>query len=540
MRPAPRGGSLFGSPLLALSLLASALLTLWASPARALPDDTWVIAIGNNRGDAGEVALRYAERDAEQFVQTLSALGGLAPTRTVRLDGRRAEDVRASLDQVDAALRREGGQGSLVVYYSGHADARALHLGGSHLPIAELTERVSNAPGRFRLLIIDACRSGAASRVKGLEATPDFAVKVDDRTRAEGVAIITSSTAGEDSQESDALQASFFSHHLVSGLRGAADENDDARVTLAEAYAYAYAQTLRSSGRTLKLQHPTYRFDLKGKGEVVLTTLESGRFGQLELARPAVYVIARDGEGGPVAAEVAPAREQARLILPAGDYHVQARHPDAYRQYRVTLRDGETTRLADVEPEILRYDQLVRARGGPRRSVHGFMALGGVRGGLLEGEGAGPQAVLGYQADLPWFSVGARARASTVSVAAADDAADRRHDEYALAVTLERFVDFGPLSLSFGLLAEATWHRQTFTGPRPIDPRTSVGGAFGGLLAVERHLPFEWAPGLAVRLEGGPYSGIIEVAEVEDGVVVGAATATPLAGWAALGIRWRL
>ena len=34
------------------------------------------------------------------------------------------------------------------------------------------------------------------------------------------MAILTSSAAGENSQESDVLRGSFFSHHLVAGLRG--------------------------------------------------------------------------------------------------------------------------------------------------------------------------------------------------------------------------------------------------------------------------------------------------------------------------------
>ncbi len=524
-----------------LPIVAVLLLALAPRPAAALPDGTWVVAIGNNTGDADEVALRYAERDAEQLFEALGQVGGLPPSRMIRVLGQDADAVRATLDDVEGRLKAQP-DGALLVFYSGHADAHALHLGGSHLPIAELTERVEQAPGRLRLLIIDACRSGSASRVKGLAPAPEFVMRADDRVQAEGLAIITSSTAGEDSQESDALKASFFSHHLVNGLRGAADEDGDGRVTLAEAYGYTYAQTLRSSGRTMKLQHPTYRFDLKGRGEVVLARVgeASQRTGQLELGPQAVYLVTEGSEGGPVAAEVAPARADTRLVLPPGTYHVQERHPREYRHYRVAVTAGGTTRLLDHPPEILRYDQLVRARGGPARSIHGVMALGGARTALLDGQGITPQAVVGYQADLPGFSVGARARFSSGTTLTADPAADRRHDEYALALTFERFFDLGPLSLSLGLLVEGAWHRQTFTGGRPIEPRSTVGAGFGGLVALERHLPASWAPGLALRLEGGPYTALMEVTEVEQGVPVGSDWATPLSGWAALGLRWRL
>ena len=59
--------------------------------------------------------------------------------------------------------------------------------------------------------------------------------------------MITSSAAREAALESAEIEASFFSHHLISGLRGAADTSGDGLVTLAEAYQYAF--THRSEER---------------------------------------------------------------------------------------------------------------------------------------------------------------------------------------------------------------------------------------------------------------------------------------------------
>ena len=47
--------------------------------------------------------------------------------------------------------------------------------------------------------------------------------------------LLSSSGADELSQESRALAGSVFTHHLVSGLRGAADENGDERIAQGEA-----------------------------------------------------------------------------------------------------------------------------------------------------------------------------------------------------------------------------------------------------------------------------------------------------------------
>ena len=82
----------------------------------------------------------------------------------------------------------------------------------------------------MRLAVLDSCASGALTRVKGGSFQAPFLV--DDANKVKGYAILTSSSADEAAQESDRLQASFFTHSLVSGLRGAADTTGDSRVTL--------------------------------------------------------------------------------------------------------------------------------------------------------------------------------------------------------------------------------------------------------------------------------------------------------------------
>jgi hypothetical protein len=59
-------------------------------------------------------------------------------------------------------------------------------------------------------------------------AAPELSLPLDKHVGAAGTAILSSSTADETSQESDRLRGSFFSHHLVNALRGAADRDGDA------------------------------------------------------------------------------------------------------------------------------------------------------------------------------------------------------------------------------------------------------------------------------------------------------------------------
>jgi hypothetical protein len=505
--------------------------------AQALPANTWVVSIGENHGSASDVELLYAERDAKEMADALRQHGRVSSRRMSVLLGEPADTVRRTLQEVNVAIRAVAQQSdatALVVFYSGHADAEALHMDGSTFALQEIKTLVEGSPASMRLLIVDACRSGTFTRVKGVAPAPSFPIDVQSEVAPEGVAIITSSAANESSQESDALRGSFFTNHFVNALRGAADKNSDGKVTLNEAYAYAYTQTLRSSGQTMALQHPTYSWTLKGRDQLVLSTPgeTQGRMGRLRLDGGSSYLIMEKGEGGPIIAELSTPGEMTDILLPAGHYFVQRREPNEYREYDLILSAGGEASLANLRYRAVRYDQLVRRRGGPVNHLNGLTLLGGARGGELPGEGITPQAVLSYGIDFDWGSLAARLRYDTVSSPALGESVPRRHTEIGLGLTVSRYVDVGRVTLGFGLLVEGVRHFQIIAN---TNARHGWGASFGGLLSAETHL----GAGFAVRLEAGPMSGVFEKAVAQNGAQVGKDLATPLTWWAAGGFIWR-
>ena len=95
---------------------------------------------------------------------------------------------------------------------------------------------------------------------------------MDSAYNMKGNAFMTSSSSNESSQESDRLRGSFFTHNLLTGMRGAADLRKDGRVTLSEAYQYAFNETLEQTEKTLSgPQHPHYHIQMSGTGDVVMT-----------------------------------------------------------------------------------------------------------------------------------------------------------------------------------------------------------------------------------------------------------------------------
>ncbi len=526
--------------LLAAAVIA--LVCLLASRAEALPAATWVVAIGNNHGNAGEGALLYAERDAQELASVLRQQGGVASERLrILADEDAGAARRAVLDASQAirAVSNTGASTALVVFYSGHADASSLHLRGTDLPLDELRAIVQSSAASTRILVVDACRSGTVTRVKGATPAETFDIKLEDRLEGEGSAIVTSSAAGEQSQEADRLRASFFTHHLVNALRGAADQNGDGRVTLGEAYAYTYRETVRSSSATLQVQHPTFAYDLRGRADVVMTTpgAVGRRSGRLRLAKAASYVIAEGSESGPIVAEVATPRDNAILALPAGRYFVQQREAGEYREYTLTLDADRETSLDATPSRTLKYDALVRKGGDPRGAVHGLTLLGAARGAVVAGEAALPGIVIGYGVDFSSLSLSLRLGAATTTMLSKDPGISARRNELAASALLQRFVDLRAVTLGVGAFAGVLQSLQTFDAPgRSAGTRSAVGAQLGAVLIGERKL-YE---GLSLRLEAGPMTVILPRARIVDGREGPRDVTASLTWWLGGGLSWRL
>ena len=506
----------------------------FSTVAGALPPETWIVAIGNNDGMGTDATLLFAETDATAVADAFRVNARVPGARVQTVLGESADAVRRSLLDLNVVIRSRvaaGTASALIVFYSGHADATALHLGTTQFQLDELKELVEGSAAGVRILIVDACRSGAITRVKGVSSAPTFALDLKDAVATEGTAILTSSASSETSQESDSLGGSIFTHHFVNALRGAADLDGDGDVTLSEAYSYTYAQTLRSSGETVTLQHPTYAYDVKGKGVLVLSrpAEAQGRVGRIVLARESLHLFMRDRREGPVVAEVVPQGNKRVLSLPAQKYFIQERRPSEFFEYEVTLEPGATVELSTVQPRVVRYDRLVRQRGATA-SVQ-WLALGGLRGPVISGGTIGPSLTLGGALDLPFASFGARVRGFTGSGVSTDQLVSRRDLELGIGPLISKSIDVGIVSVSVGVSIEYLVLHQQFTTARVAPPRTASGAAFSIVLGAE--VPIAGSFGL--RLEGGPMAVLFPLERAETGTVT---LQSGVSGFATAGLVW--
>src|SRR4029450_1116056 len=135
-------------------------------------------------------------------------LGGVEPANAIVL---KQPKLRELIDALDVLSRRvtetrrtsAGGRTEIVVYYSGHADEQGLLIGDDRYSYRTLRDRLDQIPADVRIAVLDACASGAFTRVKRGRTRPAFLV--DESADMRGHAFLTSSAATEAAQESDRI-----------------------------------------------------------------------------------------------------------------------------------------------------------------------------------------------------------------------------------------------------------------------------------------------------------------------------------------------
>lgn len=324
--------------------------------------ERFFFAVGANDGGPTRARLRYAGKDAASMAAMMKEVGGVPPSHSFVLEDPDRASFQAAWRKLLVRLNQEkarGAQTEVFFYYSGHSTEDRLIWGREHLGYNELRERLRSLPADVVVAILDSCASGAFTRMKGGVLRPAFLQ--DESRRVRGHAYLTSSSADEVAQESDRIRGSFFTHHLMAGLRGAADSQGRGRVTLTEAYRYAFEETLAQTERTLGgPQHPAYEIDLVGSGDLVVTDL--GKLSATLDLDPALVgrLFIRDASGDLVVEMRKRLGTPLRIGLAPGAYVVTLIHGSNHYEGSIDLVEGKPNRLGPedlrlVDPEVASY-----------------------------------------------------------------------------------------------------------------------------------------------------------------------------------------
>jgi len=241
----------------------------------------YAVIAGANSGGAGRITLRYADDDAMSISDVFTSIGGLEKQNNQLLLEPTANELLNAIEKVKVKIKKDQDNNKnlikprveFIFYYSGHSDEKNLLLGEQTLAYSTLRDSLNSVEADVHLAILDSCASGAFTRLKGGQQVKPFLE--NETSQVEGYAYLASSSIDEAAQESDAIGGAYFTHYLVSALRGAADLSKDKKITLNEAYQYAFNETLaRTQGSVYGAQHAAYDIQLSGESSLVLTNLE--------------------------------------------------------------------------------------------------------------------------------------------------------------------------------------------------------------------------------------------------------------------------
>lgn len=319
----------------------------------------------NNGGKEREV-LKYAASDAEKLSDAMQEIGGVSSQNSMILKEPNKLEVEKALQNFAEKInssKNNARRTEFIFYYSGHSDENALLLGEETYGYSQLKSAIKAVPSDIHVVMLDSCFSGNFIRAKG--GTRQKSFLVDDSSVVQGHAYLSSSSESEASQESDLIQSSYFTHALITGLRGAADTSGDNKVSLNELYYYAFNETLsQTEESTIGTQHPSFDITLVGSGDLILSdisTAESILVLESDL-QGTIYI--RNEKKGQLVSEIKKSSGNSiPLALESGDYIITMIQSDQTLQSSLKLKAGRSVSLSAKKFKKIETKD-TRTRGG--------------------------------------------------------------------------------------------------------------------------------------------------------------------------------
>jgi hypothetical protein len=240
----------------------------------AVVGEKWAVVIGVSDYLAQGLDLQYAHRDAEEIRDFLIGKGGFRSDRVRFLSNQRATylEIRTALSTFLAATQPED---MVVIFLAGHGvqddvnpdnffflahDSDTRNLGGTAIPMWDLSSAMEFTIRAQRILVFaDTCHSGAALDRGGANDGKNlnfFNKYLEVLAQKKGRLVLTASQAHENSLEKAKLAHGVFTHSILLGLAGSADDNPaDGVVTAGELVDYVRAKVPEETDGE---QHPSY------------------------------------------------------------------------------------------------------------------------------------------------------------------------------------------------------------------------------------------------------------------------------------------
>ncbi len=239
---------------------------------------TWAVIVGVSEYKNTGLNLNFADKDAMLYAEFLkSPLGGNLDENHLSV----LLNKQATKNNIIKALREKFSQAIdediIIFYMASHGqpdplgeevfflttDADTKNITQTALAQSDIESYFQQSRAGKKIWLTDACHSGSVGLAKGLRGGPVNSLTnklLGESTRSlASLIILTASSARESSLEDTKWGGGHgvFTYHLVEGLKGKANKNDNKYVSIRELYEYVYNNvSLDTNGQ----QHP----ELKG------------------------------------------------------------------------------------------------------------------------------------------------------------------------------------------------------------------------------------------------------------------------------------
>jgi formylglycine-generating enzyme required for sulfatase activity/uncharacterized caspase-like protein len=237
----------------------------------------WAILIGISQYAFPHLNLRYADRDVEALQQLLLSPVGSSfdPAQICTLTNSQA--TTAAITRALRSFLKKPARGDLVIiYFACHGspdpdrpenlylithDTHPRDIAGTALPMREIDLSIrENLLAEKIIILADTCHSAGIANTIGRRSLNDSTNQINRYLKEisqakDGIALLTSAEANETSFEGEQWGGGHgvFTHYLLEGMNGAADQNQNGSVNLGELFEYVREQVQRDTDHR---QHP--------------------------------------------------------------------------------------------------------------------------------------------------------------------------------------------------------------------------------------------------------------------------------------------
>lgn len=231
----------------------------------------YILAVGVSSYGNPKYNLKYADKDARDFVAAMQAQKGLLYRDVVVYKGQALTNEGAVKDEVLDGLdwiRRETTNNDVaMVFFAGHGvndqnnyyyfcpyNVDPERLVRTGVAFSDIKNTVSAVAGKA-LFFVDTCHSGNSLGLAGRRGSLDINIVINELASVQnGVVVFSASTGSESSQEREEWNNGAFTKALIEGINGAAAIGNTGRITYSMLNIYV---SERVKELTKGTQHPT-------------------------------------------------------------------------------------------------------------------------------------------------------------------------------------------------------------------------------------------------------------------------------------------